>query len=368
VAVADIGPDARTRASALNPLAIRGTALPAGVLLAAKLVAFSFLANGEFLRLPEPFLPFIRIPVNLVRPDVFQHALQAVWLVAAAGLFMNRVVRLACGALAGTIFLAELASHVYRANNLTFTALLLVLIALSDRTTVSTVIRAQLVVLYFWAGLNKLLDEHWRSGAFFEAFSSLQTYGAAYRGLESLLPAGALSVVMSWVVIATELLLAVAFAVRRLVPAGVLILVAYHSSLLLVVGSTFNMFWFALLAACIALTDWPAQSPIVEYGIGGPFGRLTGVLRRLDIGRAFTWHPGEGSGLRLLVAERVFSGRDAFARLLFFHPTLYFIYFGIVAVPQPLRRWSSLVALGVVAYVAVEGLRTRLRAQLPVRA
>src|SRR5947208_2873302 len=143
----------------LNPLAVRGTSLPPNVLLAAKLVTLVFVIRGLW-RLTDPYLPFIGFLDDLASPEVFQRTLEVVWLVAAAALFLNRCVRISCGVLGGTLLLAQIASSAYLTNNKLFTAFLLLLIALSDRMTVSTLIRAQLVLLYFWAGLNKLLDQN----------------------------------------------------------------------------------------------------------------------------------------------------------------------------------------------------------------
>ncbi len=360
VAVAERMPADSTRLQSLNPFAVRGTSLSPNVLLAAKLVTLVFLIQGLW-RLTAPYLPFIGFLDNLGSPQAFQHTLQAVWLLAAAGLFLNRFVQPSCGVLGGTILVAILSSSAYFTNNLTFTALLLILIGLSDRATVSTFIRAQLVVLYFWAGLNKLLDENWRSGAFFETWNSMQAYGGVYRTLASHLPSMLLSTVLSWVVIATELSLAVAFAIRRLVLAGILLLVVYHSSLLFLTGSTFTMFWYALLAACLALVEWPVHRPSVHYPADGPLGRLTHLLRKLDLGQAFAWNREEGSKLRIVIGERVLSGRDALARVLLYHPTLYFIFFAVAAVHRAdVHRCAALIAIAVAGYAAFELVRTKL--------
>jgi hypothetical protein len=351
----------------LNPLSIRGTALAPNVLLAAKLVTFVFLIRGAW-RLTDPYLPFIGFLDDITEPHVFQRTLQAVWLVAAAALFLNRFVRLSCGVLGGVIFVALFSSSAYFTNNLTFTALLLLLIGLSDRMTASNLIRAQLVVLYFWAGLNKLLDNNWRSGAFFETWNSLQGYGAVYREIASQLPPMVLAALLSWLVIATELFLAVAFAIRGFVLAGILLLITYHSSLLFVTGGTFSMFWYALLGACIALIDWPARPPSVHYGVVGRLGRIATALRRLDLGHAFAWNPEEGSSLRLAIGPQVFSDRDALARVVLYHPTLYFIFFGLAAVPRIEPRWAAVIAFGVVGFVVFELLRKRLSPRLQIEA
>src|SRR5438093_12128042 len=152
--MAEMRATARSLAS-LNPLSVRGTALAPNVLLAAKLVTLVFFVEGLW-RLTDPYVPFIGLLDDLASPEVFQRTLHAIWLIAAAALFLNRCVRLSCGVLGGTLLLAQIASSAYLTNNKLFTAFLLLLIALSDRMTVSTLIRAQLVLLYFWAGLNKL--------------------------------------------------------------------------------------------------------------------------------------------------------------------------------------------------------------------
>jgi hypothetical protein len=145
-------------------------------------------------------------------------------------------------------------------------------------------------------------------------------------------------------------------------------LVLYHSSLLLLTGSTFTTFWFALLAACLALLEWPAGRPAVDYGVDGRAGQLCNLLRRLDLGRALTWNPQRGSSLRVAVGERAFSGRQALARVLLYHPTLYFAFYVLAAMPQPQHRWAAVVAFGVVGYVVLDMVRSKLAPQLGAEA
>jgi hypothetical protein len=352
-----------------NPLATRGTALPPNVLLAAKLITLVFILLSGW-RLTDPYLAFVGFMDDLVSPEVFQRTLQAVFLLAALSLFLNRFVRLSCGVLGGVIMIGLLSSHDYRENNITFTALLLLLICLSDRKTAWTVIRLQLVVLYFWAGANKLLDDGWRSGDFFETWNSIQDYGDIYRGVADQLPAMLLSATLSWGAILTELSLSAAFATRRLVFAGILVAVAYHSSLLLVTGRTFGMFWYAVLAACIALLQWPADPPSIRYGVESPLGRISRFLHRLDLARAFRWEPARRSELRLVIGEQVYSGRDALARAALYNPTLYFAFFALVAVSSRIAppRWAALVVFGVVGYVVLDLVRDRFLTRVQLEA
>lgn len=366
MAVAELTAEAPKPAASLNPFRVRGTALPPNVLLAAKIVTLVFLITGGW-RLTDPFLPFIGFLGDLGSAGAYQHTLQAIWLIAAASLLLNQLVRPSCLALGGTLLLAQLSSTAYRTNNLTFTALLLLMIGLSDRDTVKLLIRAQLVVLYFWAGTNKLLDHNWRSGAFFESWVGIDSYGPAYRHLANLLPSMVLSAIASWAAILTELFLAVAFAIRKLVPVGILVVIAYHSSLFLVTGTTFTMFWFSLTAACVALVEWPAVAPTVTYSENGQFGRIARLLQRLDFGHALAWERSSASELEFVSGEHRFTGRDALDRMMLFQPTLYIIFYALAAVQEPARRWAAVVALGVTAYAAVRLVSSRLnsRAQVP---
>jgi hypothetical protein len=347
------------QAAALNPFRVRGTALPPNVLLAAKIVAIVFVLEGNW-HLTSTYLPFLGFLNHVGSPSAFQHALQAIWLVAAASLLLNQFVRGSCLVLGGTLLLAQLSSQPYRTNNLTFTALLLLFIGLSDRRTAKMFIRAQLVVLYFWAGMNKLLDVNWRDGAFFESWIGFHAYGATYRHLAGLLPSMVLSTIASWAVIVTELAISVTFAVRRLVPVGILLVVAYHSVFFLITGSTFTMFWFSLTAACVALVNWPERRPMVQYAESGRFGLIGALLHRLDFGREFHWQHSPDLEFHLVSSEGRYRGQQAVARAMLYDPALYLILYALAAPYEPARRWAAVVALAVFAYASVQMLRAWL--------
>jgi hypothetical protein len=342
---------------ARNPFRIYGTALSPGGLLAAKLVALVFVIQGLW-RLTDPFVPYLGIFDHVGDPKTFQHVLQAVWLIAAVTLFLNVFPRVCCAVLGAVIFVALLSSDAFRTNNVTYTALLFMLLSLSTKQTLTTILRLQLIVLYGFAALNKLLDTGWRSGAFFESWNTVQGYGHLYHELSGVFPGRSFSATLSWGVILIEFLLMISFVVPRLVPVGALMVVAYHSSLLFVTGSTFTMFWYALVATAIALAPWPATPPAVVY----PRRSWLRVLRGLDLSRAFTWEPARVEGLALRIGEQRWSGRAALARIVAFHPVLYFIVYALLASPQnPDRRWGAVLAFIAVAVAAVQLLPAQLR-------
>lgn len=334
---------------ARNPFRIYGTDLAPGALLAAKLVALVFATQGLW-RLAAPFIPYVSLFDHVGDPTRFQHILSGVWIAAAVALFVNLWPRVACGVLGGTIGIALLSSDPFRTNNLTYTALVFLLIALSTRATTFTILRLQLVVLYGFAAANKLLDRGWRNGSFFESWNTLQGYGHLYKSVGDLFPGRSFSVGASWGVITIEFLLMLMFAVPRLAPLGALGVIAYHSSLLFLTGSTFTMFWYALVATSIALL-WPTAEPPVATVDSG----ATVALRVGDLGRAFTWRPGT---LSLTIGATRFTGREALVRILALQPVLYGLGYYLLASPHdPNRRWGALIAFAGVA----TGLMLRYR-------
>jgi hypothetical protein len=339
---------------ALNPFRIYGTDLPPGALLAAKLVALVFATQGLW-RLTDPFVPYVSIFNHVGDPVRFQHILQGIWIVAAVALFVNLYPRVACGILGGTIGIALLSSDAYRTNNLTYTAILFLLIGLSTRATMFTIFRLQLVVLYGFAGANKLLDRGWRNGSFFDSWNTLQGYGHVYQRISNILPGRSFSAGASWGVIATEFLLMFLFAVPRLVPLGALGVIAYHSSLLFLTGSTFTMFWYALVATALALLWSPTKPPVATTEAG----TTRTALRLIDLGGAFTWRRGR---LALETAGTTYTGKEALVRIVALQPTLYALVYILLAAPQdPNRRWGAVVAFVGVAV----GLIFRFRPSVP---
>lgn len=304
------------RPASLNPLNVTSTSLPPNVLFAAKLITAAFLVSGQWSLLPDIFLPFVRAFDDFPSSGTFEWLLKVIFLVGALCLFLNLSVRLACGVLGTTILVGMMGSRIYFENNRTFTACVLLLAALSDRRLGSLLIRLQLVVLYVAAAANKLLDADWRSGAFFEAWNSIQGYRHVYESVASVFPKMLFSQSMSWAVIVTEFFLAVAFAWRPLVPVGAVVGAAYHSSLLVVTGRTFGMFWFALLGAYLAVLDRPEITEKVRFTTDrGTYGK-----------------------------------REALERLLLHNPAPYAALAILVAAPQPDRRWGGLVVLAACAY------------------
>lgn len=358
----------------LNPFRITGTTLPPNVLLMAKILALVFVLSGQLTLLPERFLPFLSLFDHVGSPEAFRRALQAVFLLAAVALFLNRAVRTNCLILGGVIFVGILASRQYFENNRLFTACLFVLAALCRPGETPRLLRYQVVLLYFGAALNKVLDSDWRTGDFFENWNRIQSYGSAYGHLSDWLPGLTLSVTLSWLVIVTEFAIASGFLFARTYAVTIFVGVAYHTTLFLLTGKTFGMFWYATLSAYLAFVKWPAATPTALKGtLDRVRSRCLDLLEALDLARAFRWRQQVRRGIEVVVEGKAYSGVTAGLRLILYNPALYLLFAGAAAASDralraashPEVRWPALVAYVGLAAVAYEAVAARRRSAIP---
>jgi hypothetical protein len=311
-----------------NPLVMSGTVLPPNLLLAAKLLALVFILRGNVGHwFSAPYLPFLPALDQLAAPERFQLGLQLAFVAAALCLFLNWRVRTASLVLGSVVLLGLLASRANYENSKLYMALFYLVTALYDPRVGVAPLRYQLVVVYFGATLNKVLDPDWRSGAF--VLDWLPTYLPAYPWLAAQLPGNLLSAVLSWTAILAELALVPLLLFKRLVPVGLVVLVAYHTGiLLLTLGEAFDIFWSALCLSCVALMQWPAAIT-VRYTPASRWHRLARqVLGRVDLERRYTWLPQQAGRLQTEPGRgSPHVGAAAFVDLLLYNPAVYVAFF-----------------------------------------
>ena len=196
-----------------NPLRCGGTALPTNLLLMAKLIALCLLLTNHVRLIPDPFLPFVPAFDWIGAPAAFQTALQVAFVAAAVALLLNRWVRASCLALGGVILIGVVSSKAYYGNNKTFCGLILFLTGLYEPGSEPWLLRAQFALVYFGAGLNKLLDADWRSGLFMENWATARLKHGAYIAVASSMPPMLLAKLMCWGTVVTELGMSAAFLI-----------------------------------------------------------------------------------------------------------------------------------------------------------
>jgi len=331
-----------------RPLSVHGTELAPNLLLMAKLVVLAMMLQPE-VPLSRHFLPFLRFFDDLGSPAAFHATLLAVFWIAGVALLFNVRVREMCCVLGLTILVSLLASRAMYSNNFLYCGALLLMLGLERPGRNPWLLRAQVFLLYFGAGTNKLLEADWRSGQFFEYW-----YGRSrgwYMGLTHLLPPLALSRLLSWGAFCTELGIAAMLLLRRAWPLAIFTILAFHTALLVVTGSTYHLFFYAASAATLAFVSWPAAPVQVAYDEQRPsLLRLLHAYERSDVERAFVLQPQAASSsaaLQVSVGSTLYINFRALKALVLYNPLTYFALLLVLVAPDVLhvRRWIALLAL-----------------------
>lgn len=332
-----------------RPFAIFGADLPPNLLLMAKLIVLALLSQTQ-LPLSNHFLPFFPFLDRMGSPAVFHGTLVLVFVTATTALFLNWRVRAASNVLGLTIFISILASRPTFSNNLAYCGALLFLIGLQAPDQEPWTLRLQVVLLYFGAGLNKLLDPDWRSGQFFEYWFGHVHSHAWYLQLAGHMPPLLLSKLMSWASFCTELGLSVMLLFRRLFPLAILVGLTFHTSMLVLTNSTFRMYYIAACLSYLAFVTWPRELLTVAYDHeSGLCAKTKTFFRRIDLERRCNWisSPGLREGISLVVGQKHYHGFAALRMLLLYNPLTYFCL--VVALRSPdvlhLRPCVALIGL-----------------------
>ena len=228
-----------------NPLKLSELSLPPQVVLLCRLLALTLLLTNHQSQIQTPFLPFLDI-FDSLPPAIFQYTLKAALVIGALGLLFTRKTRTFATLTGITILLAVLSSRAYYGNNKTFAGLLLLLSALSSQTGPPRLIQWQLALVYFGAGLNKILDPDWQSGQFFHHWATDRLGNPVYIWLSAQLPPLVAGKLFCWTTIAAELAIAVLTLIPRFHPAVIWGSGLFQSSLLLFTGDPFNLFFYSM--------------------------------------------------------------------------------------------------------------------------
>ena len=332
---------------ARNLLRFSGTELPPPLLLAAKLAVVCLVLRMTWRDLPNPFLPFVPA-FDYFRHTPFGWGLKAVVLIGSAAVLFNYRVRAACLVIGSAFLVGILASRPYFENNIMYLGCLLFLLGLYERRTGPWLIRAQIIVVFFAAALNKLLDANWRSGEFFDYWASVYVNKSFYFRMGSWLPEMLLARAMSWLTIGIEFGIALGLLFRRTR------MWAIWLGLLLAAGQnflterTFGVFFYVMPISYLVFVEWPRSKVAVLYdGDCGFCTRMRRLVERFDIEGLFTWKPfqlaedlhgiSEDALRRRLyvVAEnKKYSGFAAFKIMALYNPLTYFVLLLPLLLPQ----------------------------------
>jgi len=344
-----------------NPLKLTGLDLPPHVVLLCRLLALALLLTNHQALLQTPFLPFLDV-FDAFPPEAFQFALRVLLIAGCTGLLFTNRPRTFAAMAGAALLLGVLSSRAYYGNNKTFAGLLLVLSSLSNTDGPPRLIHWQFALLYFGAGLNKLLDPDWQSGQFFENWATNRLQIPAYIWFSQQLPPLVAGKLFCWFTIVAELALAGLVFVPRLHTAFIWASGLFQCGLLLFTGETFTLFFYATQVGLYAFAAWPAPTVTVIWdGSCGFCRRTKELLQSIDFDPVLSWHPlqsniGDRFGLTKAQLRQalyaagpgwLLSGYSAIRRMLLHLPvTPAFLVTAIALAPGPQTR-RAFVAIAI---------------------
>ncbi len=291
-----------------NPLKCAGQSLPIQAVLCAKLlilfVAFSKAPGGS--HTIAPFLGFFDL---IPHPDTVRLVLKLGIACSCFLIFFNQLTKVALLYTGVTCLVIILWSRLNYSNNQVFLALILLLLALHIKGNEFWGVRWTIGLLYFGAGLNKLLTESWQNGTVMEFWLQEDMKVWWLGPVQALWDSPTLFLIIAWTTILLELLLAFLFLSSRFLKAGIAVGILFHGGMLIVTGGVISHLFFYLMTACYLLfISWPQQQTITIKG-----NNQLRILKRLDFDKQFKWELRDGDKLVWISPHACISGVKAMA-------------------------------------------------------
>ena len=345
--------------SSWNPLRCSGASLPPNLLIIAKTIALVTLVKGNGRNDIQPvFLPFLPI-LDKLNPVLFQLCVKSAIVIACVGILMNCYVRLFCFVLAWALFAGILGNRITYSAATLFTSSVLIILALHATEQRKSFMNYQLAILYFSAGLDKLLQPGWRSGSFMQDWQGKLPESLLHK-LVALFPEMTIAVVLSHCTIIAECLLFIFTLFRLLLPLTIWFGVMLHAMFSLMVGKTLGYFLFVMPTAYLGLVEWPTTKVNIIYDRRFMLSRcLAQIFTCLDFDRTFCWQSIKNeqvgkqknsrwaSSFQAAEVEKIYFGASAVRHILLRCPQVYLLWALIVIIITPNRKVYPLAGLGI---------------------
>jgi hypothetical protein len=325
--------------SSWNPIRCRGTQLPANLVIVAKVVIICFILFAEWRHFKIPFLPFLSI-FDLARPfESFSVVLCVCFFSGSFLVLFNRSVRAGCLMVGLATIIAILAARFEYRNHAVFASFILILIGLHNEKHGLALIRLQVAIVYFGAGLNKILDPDWLNGQFFEFWTHERLKHAPYMLISSYFPPMMLSQWFSWITIFLEFSIAIGFLIPRVYLLSIWLGIFLHGSILIFTVDSrylwglFDYFFPVAVTSYLAFFKWPETSGNIQYDLRHPFSVwLKKASEWIDWDQFFNWQAfskplSEDLNrpyLRLQANNKTYVDFNAVKAFLLFNPLIYF--------------------------------------------
>jgi hypothetical protein len=342
-----------------NPLRLGGAAVPPELVLIARALAVALILMHDW---PvSRYLPYLELLDRVGSDQAFSAVLRAAVAAGFLLLLFSRSVRLGCF-LAGAAYLIGLIADRPRHSVAhTFVACVFLIISMSSHASGARLFRAQVLLVYLGAIVNKALDADWWNGRYFETFMIHRHANALYTWAASSLPPMALSRVFGIATMAVQAAIVACLISRRFRVHGAVLGIFFHGTMTVMTGQTFGPFLYAILLSYLAFFPWPGR---IRFSGGSNwthrwlerFLTWTDFDRRLELAGTAP----APKGMRVEMPGHRYDGGSALRALALGHPLFYFacvlglVYFGTAARVGTL----ALLMLGA-ACVSVDLIRAR---------
>lgn len=333
----------------LDPLRLSGTALPRSHLMAGRLLALGLVIEGYVLHLPRPHVSFVPALETMLPPPVTK----AILLGSLAGglvlLFIGILPRLGAFLAGAALVIATIACPPLYANSRLYSGCVLLLLGLWQPGSGTTLLRAQVVLLYAGATLSKLFDVDWWDGRYFDAWMNGKLRSPLFGAAAALLPPLALAKLCGWATILAEGFVAVGLPFRKTRVAAVVAGLLFHVGALALAGEDFGVFFYAVTLSYLFFAE-PEDRLSVRGAERVPLARW---LVAVDRDRFFIVDPAGGGTLEVSGAVGHRTGGAALRAMLLASPLPYFLLLpAMMVLPAtlaPLRSTLAVAALLVVS-------------------
>lgn len=230
--------------------------MPAEVRALAVLLVAIVAGRLGFDEVPR-FLPFFPILDSLGTQHQWARVLLLLWCSGCALILYGRWLRVGCLLAGGVELLRVLGNIPHFSNGRLLDASLFLLIGLYSSPRGLVFLRVQYLLLYLGASLNKSLDPDWWNGRFVAAtFDYHLPAATAEWASRYAMPAGLLAMFV-------EAALFFLLLVPRWRVAGVLLLIAFHSALIVILREDFATFYYTVgLGGILLFLPTPAVSAL----------------------------------------------------------------------------------------------------------
>jgi len=297
------------------------------LLIMCKMLWLLLVINGIWGYFSDPFIPFIRL-LDFFHsfPGVFEGVLKMAFLVGGLGLLFNFRVRTMALILGMGIFLFLLGSKPAFRNHLFICACAFILCGLTDKKQEPRLLYAQLGLVYFGAGLNKIWQLDWWNGQFMHNWLLNARENTIYKSIHDLFAPHLADHLFSLGSLGIELGIAYILLFKKRHAAVVWIIVVFHTILYTITGFRFGHFFEDIVIYLLVFLVIP-EKPLVIWPRAtrnSPFGIL---LRRMNWNRQFHFNqtpPDTSHWLCLSYAGQSYFNTQALGKLILYSPATYF--------------------------------------------